>query len=103
VKAELWRTGRDLLQTAGMAYDAAGSFLGKLVKDYGQVLVLDAVRDCTRLTPANPSEWLVARCQERRARSANSASAIEARNTRAASEWVKEMAAAPERAGEISR
>ena len=66
VKEEIWKTGRAILAAEGMKTDRAGSFLGKLCKDYGQVLVLASVRDCAKATPAKPSEWLVARCQERR-------------------------------------
>lgn len=66
-KAELWRRGRALLLQSGVAEATAGEFVGSLVRDYGQVLVLDAIADAEQATPADPRAWLVARCQERRA------------------------------------
>lgn len=66
-KDEIWRTGVGILRAEGKTNDAARSFLGMLCKDYGQVLVLQAIRDCERTVPAQPSAWLKARCQERRA------------------------------------
>ena len=69
-----------------MSEDRAGSYLGKLVKDYGQVLVLNAVRDAVATTPAKPSEWLQARCQERRKPQSKQA-ALEARNAAVADRW----------------
>ncbi len=63
VKREIWETGKAILASDGK--DAAG-FIGKLCKEYGQILVLQAVRDCAQTVPAEPKAWLVARCQERR-------------------------------------
>jgi hypothetical protein len=89
VKLEIWQTGRLLLETSGLSRDAAGSFLGKLCKDYGQKLVLDAVRDCARATPVAPQEWLVARCQERRDNKPNKQVLLEQRNRAAAEEFLR--------------
>lgn len=80
VKDEIWRLGKALLIAQGETKDTAGTFLGKLCKDYGQMLVLEAVRDCVRMTPAEAKAWLVARCQERRAQAGNKQTAIETRN-----------------------
>lgn len=88
-KDEIWRTGRGLLEAEGKTREAAGSFLGKLVKDYGQKLVLDAVRDCHATGPASPSAWLVARCQERR-QPANRQEALERRNAEAVRRFLDE-------------
>jgi hypothetical protein len=90
VRTEVWRTGKTLLASEGMNAERAGSFLGRLVREYGQRLVLDAVRDCARVTPAKASEWLTARCQERRRTSGTGAAAIEARNAGAAADWIVE-------------
>lgn len=87
VKDEIWKTGRQVLEGEGKSRDAAGSFLGKLCKDYGQVLVLKAIRDCVTQTPAKPSEWLVARCQERQANAANKQLSLEERNRQATAGW----------------
>lgn len=73
-KREIWEIGKSLLG------NDSGSFLGKLCKEYGQILVLQAVRDCASNSPAEPKAWLVARCQERRASSGNKSLAIERRN-----------------------
>lgn len=86
-KDEIWRTGKTLLEIEGKSRESAGSYLGKLVKDYGQKLVLDAVRDCVAASPAKPSEWLVARCQERR-QPTNKQEALERRNAEAVSRFL---------------
>lgn len=88
-KDEIWKTGRGLLEAEGKSREGAGSFLGKLVKDYGQVLVLAAVRDCVTVAPAKPSEWLVARCQERR-EPANKQEALERRNAEAVKRFLEQ-------------
>jgi uncharacterized protein YdaU (DUF1376 family) len=85
-KDEIWKTGRALL--AEMDKDRAGSFLGKLCKDYGQVLVLQAIRDCALAKPVKASEWLVARCQERRASAGNKQVQLEERNRKATAGWM---------------
>ena len=66
VKQEIWKSGKALLTASGFDVQKAGGFLGKLCKEYGQILVLQAVRDCVLSTPAEPHSWLIARCQERR-------------------------------------
>ena len=50
------------------------------MKDFGQKLVLDAVRDAARTTPAEAKAWLMARCQERREAGGNKQAALERRN-----------------------
>lgn len=92
VRSEIWITGKTILEGQGASRDDAGGFLGKLCKDYGQKLVLDAVRDCARTTPAEAKAWLVARCQERRAQSGNKQTALEARNAAAGAEWLEKYA-----------
>lgn len=65
VKREVWTTGRTLLEAQGMTHDQAGTFLGKLVKDHGQVRVLEVIREAARDAKADVKTWLVAACQER--------------------------------------
>ena len=65
-KDEIWATGLALLEARGMTAEAGRPFLGRLVREYGQVLVLRAVRDCAMAKPVDPKAWLMARCQERR-------------------------------------
>lgn len=90
VKDEIWRTARTILEAQGVPMDAARPFLGKLCRDYGTLLVLDAVRDCALATPAEAKGWLVARCQERRAQSGNKSAAIEQRNRTAVEAALRE-------------
>jgi hypothetical protein len=59
---ELWSVGKSLLQEAGMPKVQSGSFVGKLVKDHGQPIVLDAVRAAVVARPADPAEYLKAAC-----------------------------------------
>jgi hypothetical protein len=63
VKEELWRAGKSVLTEAGVSKDQAGSFLGKLVQDYGQPVVLQAVRAAVAETPPEPRAYLKATCQ----------------------------------------
>lgn len=82
VKDEIWKTGRELLNGATSKSDA-GSFLGKLCRDFGTILVLESIRDADRERPAEPKAWLTARCQERRAKSGNKQLSLEEGNRQA--------------------
>lgn len=86
VKDELWRLGRGVLEGQGMSRDAAGTFLGKLVKDHGQKRVLDVVREAVRDPKADPKSWLVAACQQRETEGKQSA--LERRNASVAENWL---------------
>ena len=92
VKDEIWNTLRPLLYAEGKSKETAGSFIGKLLKDFGRLLVLQASRDCAREAPLVPSEWLVARCQERRSAGANKQLGLEERNRETARQAAAEMA-----------
>lgn len=59
---ELWAAGKSLLISAGMPKPQCGSFVGKLVKDYGDQIVVDAVRAAVVARPADPAEYLKATC-----------------------------------------
>jgi len=61
-KDELWKTGKSLLSQAGMPQAQCGSFVGRLVKDYGDAVVVDAVRAAVVARPADPAEYLKASC-----------------------------------------
>lgn len=61
-KDELWSAGKSLLMAAGMPKGQCGSFVGKLVKDYGDQVVIDAVRTAVVARPADPAEYLKACC-----------------------------------------
>jgi len=62
-KDELWRAGKSLLNQAGMPIAQCGSFVGKLVKDYGNDAVVQAVRTAVVERPADPASFLRATCQ----------------------------------------
>lgn len=61
-KDELWSVGKSLLTQAGMPAKQCGSFVGKLVKDYSNEIVVDAVRAAVVARPADPAEYLKAAC-----------------------------------------
>lgn len=62
VKQEIWDAGRSLLLQSRMPPKQAGTFLGKLVTDYGAPIVLDAVRAAVKEQPADAGEYLKACC-----------------------------------------
>lgn len=62
-KDELWSAGKSLLMQAGMPKEQCGSFVGKLVKDYTDKIVIDAVRTAVVERPADPASFLKALCQ----------------------------------------
>lgn len=59
---ELWSVGKSLLQQAGMPKAQCGSFVGRLCKDYGNDIVIDAVRATCVARPADPAQYLKAIC-----------------------------------------
>lgn len=61
-KDELWSAGKSLLVQAGLPKAQCGSFVGRLVKDYGDAIVVDAVRAAVVARPADPVEYLKAAC-----------------------------------------
>lgn len=61
-KDELWTAGKSLLVNAGMPKAQCGSFVGKLVKDYGDQIVIEAVRAAVVARPADPAEYLKGAC-----------------------------------------
>lgn len=61
-KAELWKAGKSLLAEQGMPKAQCGSFVGKLCKDYGDAVVIDAVRATCVARPADAAEYLKAMC-----------------------------------------
>jgi len=61
-KAELWSTGKSLLAEQGMPKAQCGSFVGKLCKDYGDEIVIEAVRTTCVARPADAAEYLKALC-----------------------------------------
>lgn len=61
-KDELWKAGKSILAQAGMPAAQCGSFVGGLVKDYGDAVVMDAVRAAVVERPADPASYIKAVC-----------------------------------------
>lgn len=91
---ELWSAGKSLLTQAGIPAKQCGSFVGKLVKDYGDAVVVEAVRAAVVARPADPAEYLKATCMRAAAERAtpNKQEALEQRNRQIADEWAAQGA-----------
>lgn len=72
-KDELWSVGKSLLQTAGMPKVQCGTFVGKLCKDYGNDIVIEAVRATCVQRPADPADYLKALCMRAKGERTNPA------------------------------
>lgn len=95
-KSELWPAGKSLLEQGGLPKAQCGSFVGKLVKDYGEAVVVDAVRAAVTAQPADPVEYLKACCQRAagQRQPVNKQIALEQRNRAVAGEWLAQQGAA---------
>jgi hypothetical protein len=89
-KAELWSAGKSLLEASGLPAKQCGSFVGKLVKDHGDAIVIEAVRAAVLAQPADPVEYLKAACQRLtgQRQPMNKQIALEQRNRAVAEEWL---------------
>lgn len=93
-KDELWKAGKSLLEQSGLPKEQCGSFVGKLVKDYGDRVVVEAVRSAVMARPADPVEYLKATCMRSVGQRAtvNKQEALEQRNRSVADAWANEGA-----------
>ncbi len=93
-KDELWKAGKSLLEQSGMPKAQCGSFVGRLVKDYGDLTVVEAVRAAVLARPADPVEYLKATCMHSAGQRApvNKQEALEKRNRSVADAWANEGA-----------
>lgn len=91
-KAELWSAGKSLLKQAGMAEAQCGTFVGKLVKDYGDDIVIEAVRVTVVEQPADPASYLKACCQQRKGQRPNRQESLEQKNRAVAAALAGEAA-----------
>lgn len=66
-----------------------GTFVGKLVKDYGDEIVVEAVRSTVVARPADPAEYLKACCMHAAKQRANpnKQEALEQRGTAVVDAW----------------
>lgn len=62
-RTELWRAGKSLLLEAGVPKDQCGTFVGVLVKDFGEEIAVEAVRATVKANPPDPRSYLKATCQ----------------------------------------
>tara|TARA_R110001599_G_scaffold171353_1_gene362418 strand:+ start:437159 stop:438028 length:870 start_codon:yes stop_codon:yes gene_type:complete len=65
-KDELWSVGKSILLQQGMPAAQCGSFVGKLVKDYGTDIVIEVVRAAVVERPADAVSFLKASCMARK-------------------------------------
>jgi len=82
-KDELWAAGKSLLLQSGLPKAQCGSFVGKLVKDFGAEVVVEAVRAAVVTRPADATTFLVGACQTKagqRTKAPGKQSALEAHN-----------------------
>jgi len=88
-KAELWSVGKSILAEQGMPKAQCGSFVGKLCKDFGDDIVIEAVRATCVTRPADAAEYLKATCMHAAGKRTpiNRQEAIEQRNREAADRW----------------
>lgn len=92
-KDELWAAGKSLLIADGLPAKQCGSFVGKLVKDYGAEAALEAVRAAVVTRPAGVRDYLLATCKHAsgQRQRPNSQEALEAANRAVAERFIKEL------------
>lgn len=87
-KDEIWAAGKSLLAEAGLKREQCGSFIGGLVKQHGEQVVLEVVRAGIIERPADPVAWLKAACVGRSTPQRRSKqTALERRNAEVAAAW----------------
>lgn len=90
-KDELWAVGKSLLLQSGMPKVQCGSFVGKLCSDYGNEIVIAAVRTTCVNRPVDPAEYLKALCMRAKGERSNPnrQEALEASNNAVAEKFLK--------------
>lgn len=79
-RENIFAYGIPLLTSAGIKESQARSFFGKLIKDNGDAAVVEALRECFRMKPIQPLEWLVAALNGSTRHQMNKQEALEASN-----------------------
>lgn len=94
-KVELWRAAVSVLEQGGCPESQARTFMGKLVKDYGQDIVRDAVTAAVATQPADAREYLKATCLHAagKRKRPNQQEQLEESNRLAGEQWEAEMRA----------
>lgn len=80
--------GVPLLTNAGTAEKQARSFLGGLRKAHGDAAVVDKLRECLRLKPLQPLEWLAKVLPPAGAQGHSKQTQLESRNAAVVAGWV---------------
>lgn len=80
--------GVPLLTNAGTAEKQARSFLGGLRKSHGDAAVIDKLRECLKLKPLQPLEWLAAALPPDGAKGHSKQTQLESRNAAVVAAWV---------------
>ena len=62
-RADAWSGAKDLLNQHGMPKKQTGTFIGRLVRDFGEDAALDVMEQAVVDRPANPDSWMTAMCQ----------------------------------------
>lgn len=60
---ELWRIGKSLLADAGMPAAQCGSYVGRMIKEFGEPVARDAIAAALVKRPADPAQYLMALCR----------------------------------------
>jgi hypothetical protein len=94
-KDELWTAGKSLLEASGMPAKQCGTAIGKLCKDFGNEVVVEAVRSAVVARPVDPMAYLKAACQRAVGQRAppNKQTQIETENHRVMTEWLAKQGA----------
>lgn len=80
--------GVPLLTNAGTAEKQARSFLGGLRKAHGDAAVIDRLRECLRLKPLQPLEWLAKALPPSGANGQSKQTQLESRNAAVVAAWI---------------
>jgi flagellar basal body rod protein FlgB len=94
-KDELWVAGKSLLEASGMPAKQCGTAVGKLCKDFGSEVVVEAVRSAVVARPVDPMAYLKAACQRAAGQRAppNKQAQIERENEKVMTEWLAKQGA----------
>lgn len=61
-KDELWSAGKDVIERSGTPRGQCFSIVNKFVQDYGDEIVIEAMRSMVKKQPLEPESWLAAEC-----------------------------------------
>lgn len=90
-KTQLWKAAKSILAEQDMPKEQCGTFVGKLVKDYGDEIVIEAVRATVIARPPDAASYLKACCQHAKGQRTrpNAQEALEAQNRAVAARFLE--------------